>query len=245
MDDSLTSEERRCLGLLDKGCHGPGVLKVVVTDQSVAVRWSLPKSVTDQCPSKFALSWALNYAPGCKAYTDLHSIDDKYEWVNKMALGLDGVNRGQECSGLLTGVLSAFHDLDDVYRGDADPARDKSYPRLSKWGRCRMVMMGDDPGAAEYNVMNIDAYATDFRGEGTASLNMCKPSLRKLMTKIDEKEGALFLKDTCWKIEFYDKRTAIDARPWFAKMNTKIEVKEAVDHDEGGGKRLRDTVDEE
>ena len=198
-------QEAQCLRLLDRGCQGPGVLKVAVTDHALAVRWAVPKSLT-KCPSKQGLSFALNLAPATQSYRDLMHDDAKYEWVQQKALGADQWNRGTETGGLLTGVVSAFHGLDKVCYRDAPEAEGKSYPHSSKSGRCTLYMPGD-PGAPEYNVLKMDAFATRFCGEGTASLNMDKPALRKLMDEIDKKEGALFLKDTCWKLEFYDERT--------------------------------------
>ena len=182
------------------------MLKIAATNTSVALRWTLPRSLVDECPSKQGLSFALNLAPATHSYNQLRDAEAKYKWVHKKALGADQWNRGLETSGLLIGVLSAFHGLDKVCYGDDPEAAGKAYPSSTKSGRTSMRMLGD-PGAPAYNVMTMDAYASQFTGDGTASLNMEKPPLRKLMAKIDENEGALFLMGTCWKIEFYDERT--------------------------------------
>lgn len=208
---AMSDDCTQCMTLLEQGCMGPGVLKIAVTNTSIGVRWSMPKSLT-KLPSQQGIGFALNLAPATREYCQLTDAESKYKWVTQKALAADQWNRNFDMSGLLDGALSAFHGLGTVCTSDAPAAHDKPYPSLSKAGRASMHMPGD-PGAPEFNVLTLDAFGSKFSGKGTTSLKMEKPLLRALMSEIDKKNGALFLKDTCWKIELYDERTKPDPEP--------------------------------
>ena len=203
--DPRQVKKKQCMWLLDQGCLAPGVLKVAVNDFGLSLRWSMPASLLKR-PSKSGIAFALNLAEGSSAYSELRDAEAKHNWVEKTALGADQWNRGIAMIGVLKGVVSAFHGFDKVCYHDAPEARGKAYPRATNADRSSMYMPGD-PGAPEFNVFKIDAYACDFTEGGTASLNMEKPPLRALISEIDQKHDMLFLKDTCWSFEFYDGRT--------------------------------------